>query len=160
MIAIRRILVPTDFSDPAAAALIYARALAEQFGSHLHIFHVVPEPYVYPWGTEISTMPLADILNQSDQLARTRLTELVSPDETPPGGLTTSAVIGAPVERILDYITEAGIDLVVIGTHGRGAMGHLLLGSVAERVVRRSTVPVLTVKEMQKPTEVKEPESQ
>ena len=65
MVSIRHILVPTDFSDPANSALKCARALAEEFGSHLHLFHVVPEPFVYPWGTEISTMPLVDLLAQS-----------------------------------------------------------------------------------------------
>lgn len=146
MIAIRQILVPTDFSDPANAALTYARTLAEEFGSHLHVFHVVPEPYVYPWGTEISTLPLADLMAQSEAMARTRLAELVPKDHPPKGGLTTSTSIGTPVDRILDYVKDKHIDLVVIGTHGRGAVGHLLLGSVAERVVRRSPVPVLTVK--------------
>jgi len=146
MIAIRQILVPTDFSDPAEAALKYARTLAEEFGSHLHIFHVVPEPYVYPWGTEISTLPLADLMAQSETLANTRLKELVAADQMPKGGLSTSTAIGTPVDRILDYIKDAHIDLVVMGTHGRSAVGHLLLGSVAERMVRRSPVPVLTVK--------------
>ena len=146
MISIRHILVPTDFSDPADAALEYARALAEEFRSRLHIFHVVPEPYVYPWGTEISTLPLADLLAQSEALSNTRLAELIPKDQAPEGGLTTSTAIGTPVDRILDYIKDSGIDLVVMGTHGRGPVGHLLLGSVAERVVRRSPVPVLTVK--------------
>ena len=146
MIAIRQILVPTDFSEPANAALKYARTLAEEFGSHLHIFHVVPEPYVYPWGTELSTMPLADLLAQSEAVSNTRLGELIPPNESPKGGLTTSTAIGTPVDRILDNIDDAHIDLVVMGTHGRGPVGHLLLGSVAERIVRRSPVPVLTVK--------------
>jgi nucleotide-binding universal stress UspA family protein len=146
MVSIRQILVPTDFSDPAGAALNYARALAEEFHSHLHIFHVVPEPYVYPWGTEISTLPLADLLAQSETLSNTRLAELIPKDQAPAGGLTTSTAIGTPVDRILDYINDSHIDLVVMGTHGRGPVGHLLLGSVAERMVRRSPVPVLTVK--------------
>lgn len=146
MVSIRHILVPTDFSEPAAAALTYARALAEEFGSHLHIFHVVPEPYVYPWGTEISTVPLADLMTQSEALANTRLAELIPSDQKPKGGLSTSTAVGTPVDRILDYIKDTHIDLVVMGTHGRGPVGHLLLGSVAERLVRRSPVPVLTVK--------------
>jgi len=146
MVSIRRILVPSDFSEPADAALKYARALAEEFGSHLHIFHVVPEPFVYPWGTEISTMPLVDLLTQSEALSNTRLAELIPKDQAPKGGLTTSTAIGTPVDRILDYIDDSHIDLVVMGTHGRGPVGHLLLGSVAERIVRRSPVPVLTVK--------------
>jgi universal stress protein A len=146
MVSIRQILVPTDFSEPAHAALKYARALAEEFHSHLHIFHVVPEPYVYPWGTEISTLPLADLMAQSEALSDTRLGELIPGDEAPKGGLTTSTAIGTPVDCVLDYIDTCHIDLVVMGTHGRGPVGHLLLGSVAERVVRRSPVPVLTVK--------------
>ena len=146
MVAIRQILVPTDFSDPANSALKYARALAEEFGSHLHIFHVVPEPYIYPWGTEISTLPLADLMAQSEALSNTRLGELIPNDQAPKGGLTTSTAIGTPVDRILDYIDDSHIDLVVMGTHGRGPVGHVLLGSVAERIVRRSPVPVLTVK--------------
>jgi universal stress protein A len=146
MVTIRNILVPTDFSEPATAALRYARALADEFGSHLHLFHVVPEPYVYPWGTEVSTLPLVDLLNQSEALSKQRLDELVPKASAPAGGLTTSTAIGSPVEAILDYVTRANIDMVIIGTHGRGAVGHLLLGSVAERIVRRSPVPVLTVK--------------
>ena len=146
MVAIRQILVPTDFSDPAAAALKYARALAEEFGSHLHIFHVVPEPFVYPWGTEISTLPLADLMAQSETLSRTRLAELIPKAQAPNGGLTTATAIGTPVDRILAYIDDSHVDLVVMGTHGRGPVGHLLLGSVAERIVRHSPVPVLTVK--------------
>ena len=146
MIAIQHILVPTDFSEPAAAALTYGRALAEEFNSHLHLLHVVPEPYVYPWGTEISTLPLVDLLTQSETLANTRLAELIPADDAPKGGLTTSTAIGTPVDRILEYIDEHHVDLVVLGTHGRGPVGHLLLGSVAERIVRRSPVPVLTVK--------------
>jgi nucleotide-binding universal stress UspA family protein len=146
MIAIRQILVPTDFSEPADAALNYARALAEEFGSRLHIFHVVPEPYVYPWGTEVSTLPLADLMAQSEALSNTRLAELIPAAEAPKGGVTTSTAIGTPVDCILDYIKNSNIDLVVMGTHGRGPVGHLLLGSVAERIVRRSAVPVLTVK--------------
>jgi len=146
MVSIRHILVPTDFSEPADAALKYARALAEEFGSHLHVIHIVQEPFVYPWGTEISTVPLAEITAQSRELATTRLTELVPRDQAPAGGVSTSTDVGIPVERILDYITRAKIDLVVMGTHGRGPVGHFLMGSVAERMVRRSPVPVLTVK--------------
>lgn len=146
MVAIRRILVPTDFSEPADAALRYARALAEQFGSTLHLMHIVPEPYVYPWGTEISTMPLVDLLAQSEEQAAERLKTLASESGALTDRVTTTTAIGTPVDRILQYVADEGIDLVVMGTHGRGAVGHLLLGSVAERIVRRSPVPVLTVK--------------
>jgi len=146
MVAIRRILVPTDFSDPAAAALRYGRALAEEFGSTLYLMHIVPEPYVYPWGTEVSTLPLVDLLAQSETQAAERLKALADDTGALAGRIKTVTAIGTPVDRILQYQADEGIDLIVMGTHGRGAVGHLLLGSVAERIVRRSPVPVLTVK--------------
>lgn len=146
MVAIRRILIPTDFSEPAEAALRYGRALAEEFGSTLHLMHVVPEPYIYPWGTEISTMPLVDLLTSSETQAADRLKTLVDDTGALSGRVKTITAIGTPVDKILQQVADDGIDLIVMGTHGRGAVGHLLLGSVAERIVRRSPVPVLTVK--------------
>jgi nucleotide-binding universal stress UspA family protein len=146
MVAIRRILVPTDFSEPADAALRYGRALAEEFGSALHLIHIVPEPYIYPWGTEISTMPLVDLLTQSEAQAGERLRTQIDDTGALKGRIKTSTAIGTPVDKILQCVADDGIDLIVMGTHGRGAVGHLLLGSVAERIVRRSPVPVLTVK--------------
>lgn len=145
MIPIRRILVPTDFSEPAGAALTWATTLAHEFHSHLYLLHVVPEPYAYPWGTELSTLPLNDILAQSEEAARQRLVELAAETKLPPDRVKTTAVVGTPVDQVLALIKDEQIDLVVLGTHGRGLVGHLLLGSVAERVVRRSPVPVLTV---------------
>ena len=78
MIPIHRILVPTDFSEPAHAALKWAATLAREFDSRLYLLHVVPEPYAYPWGTELSTLPLNDILAQSEEAARQRLIELAA----------------------------------------------------------------------------------
>jgi len=145
MIRIRHILVPTDFSEPADAALQYARALAQEFSSRLHLLHVVPEPYVYPWGTELSTLPLAELLTQSEDAAKKRLDQLVRDFDGTAETTEVSTAVGPPVDRILAYVTAHEIDLIVMGTHGRGMVGHLLLGSVVERVIRRSAVPVLTV---------------
>jgi nucleotide-binding universal stress UspA family protein len=145
MVPIQNILVPTDFSEPADAALRWATTLAQEFDSRLHLLHVVPEPYAYPWGTELSTLPLTDILAQSEQAARERLDQLARQCELPKDRIVAHAAIGTPVDQVLAYIASEHVDLVVLGTHGRGMVGHLLLGSVAERVVRRSPVPVLTV---------------
>jgi nucleotide-binding universal stress UspA family protein len=145
MIPIKRILVPTDFSEPAAAALKWATTLAQEFDGQLYLLHVVPEPYAYPWGSELSTMPLTDILAQSEQSAQERMRHLAAETHLPVDRVITRAVIGTPVDQILATVAEQNIDLVVLGTHGRGMVGHLLLGSVAERVIRRSPVPVLTL---------------
>jgi len=145
MIPIHRILVATDFSEPAQAALNWAATLARELGSQLYLLHVVPEPYAYPWGTELSMLPLNDILAQSEQAAHQRLEELAATTRLPAGRTVARSVVGTPVDQILGIVADERIDLVVLGTHGRGMVGHLLLGSVAERVVRRSPVPVLTV---------------
>lgn len=145
MIPIHRILVPTDFSEPAHAALKWATTLAKEFDSRVHLLHVVPEPYAYPWGTELSSLPLNEILSQSEEAARQRLGELAAETGLPADRLATTAVVGTPVDQVIALVKEEKIDLVVLGTHGRGPVGHFLLGSVAERVVRRSPVPVLTV---------------
>jgi nucleotide-binding universal stress UspA family protein len=147
MVPIRQILVPTDFSDTAAAALRWARTLAQEFDAHMHLLHVVAEPYLYPWGSELSAFPLNDVLAQSEEAARAQLGTLAGSLDLPVARVTTATALGTPVDRILEYAKEQGVDLIVMGTHGRGVVGHLLLGSVAERVVRRSTVPVLTIRQ-------------
>lgn len=145
MVPIHRILVPTDFSEPAQAALKWATTLAREFDSRIFLVHVVPEPYAYPWGTELSSLPLNEILTQSEEAARQRLGELAAETGLPAERVSTNAMVGTPVDQIIAQVKEQKIDLVVLGTHGRGPVGHFLLGSVAERVVRRSPVPVLTV---------------
>ena len=145
MIPIKRILVPTDFSDPAAAALRLATSFAQDMNARLYLVHVVPEPYAYPWGTEMSAFPINDVLAQSEEGARQHLNSLAAETGLPADRVVTQALVGTPVDQVLEMVKEHQIDLIVLGTHGRGLVGHLLLGSVAERVVRRSTVPVLTV---------------
>ena len=146
MIAIRHILVPTDFSAPADAALMYAATLAEKFGSHLELLHVIAMPTLYPMGAETAASlepePVADV----ETAARETLQQLAARSGLPADRIHVHTSTGTPVSGILDAIAEQRVDLVVMGTHGRGMIEHLLLGSVAERVVRSSPVPVLTVR--------------
>jgi nucleotide-binding universal stress UspA family protein len=144
MIAIREILVPTDFSEPAAAALEYAKELANAFGSRLHVMHVIATPPA-GWAAESMTYSWPTLLADLEANAREGLAHLMPP--TDPLASRTSLVtqVGLPVLDILEYVKTRNIDLIVMGTHGRGFMGHVLLGSVAERVVRLATVPVLTL---------------
>jgi nucleotide-binding universal stress UspA family protein len=145
MITLQNILVPTDFSEPADAALAYARELAEKFGGRIELLHVVAMPYLYPMGAEMSAFPMNELMTEVEMSARKTLEELAAGLGLTPGRVSVRTVVGTPVSEILDTIGEERIDLVVMGTHGRGMVEHLLLGSVAERVVRRSPVPVLTV---------------
>ena len=144
MSAMRNILVPTDFSEPAHAALDYARTLARQFDGRVHLLHVIATAQI-GWAIEGSAASWPNFLLELETEAWARLGQLVPPGD-PLFGLTTVEVVtGTPVEQILAYGAEHQIDLIVMGTHGRGLIGHMFLGSVAERVVRRATVPVLTV---------------
>jgi nucleotide-binding universal stress UspA family protein len=147
MISLKKVLVPTDFSACSDAAVRYARALCEAFDAELHLLHVVQDPYTQPWAAEAFPTPLGEMLEQWQQQARDRLATLVPEKETSRARMAT--VVGSPFLEIVRYAEEQQIDLIVIGTHGRGPIGHMLLGSVAEKVVRKSPCPVLTVRQPQ-----------
>jgi nucleotide-binding universal stress UspA family protein len=145
VIAIKSILVPTDFSECSDQALAYGRAMAATFGATLHLLHVVQDPYTQPWAAEAFPAPLGDMLAQWQEQARARLEGLVPDNER--AGVTVAVQVGGPFQEIVAYAEAQHIDLIVIGTHGRGPLGHMLLGSVAEKVVRRAPCPVLTVRQ-------------
>jgi len=136
-----RILLPTDFSDTAQHALDYARELAGRFGASVHLLHVVPDP-MQNWATE--AMPVVSDLAERWKADAQRRLEEIRLD----GPQTVRAVrIGHAFVEILQYDGDHAIDMIVMGTHGRGPVEHLLLGSVAEKVVRKASCPVLTVKQ-------------
>jgi nucleotide-binding universal stress UspA family protein len=145
MIVLKKILVATDFSEAADAALAYGRALARAFNARLHVLHVVDDMYLRLGGDAYAAV-LPELQQDVERLARERLDELVVDNDPTP--LPTDLIIreGAAAQEIVKYAKDADIDLVVVGTHGRGAMAHLLMGSVAERVVRTASCPVLTVR--------------
>ena len=145
MITIKTILVPVDFSETSAAARRYACALARAFGSDVHLLHVVQDPYVQPWAAEAFGVSLAGVLERWEQDARTQLDGMRPTDEMAERVHCVTRV-GHPFVEIVNYAAEHTVDLIVMGTHGRGAVAHMLLGSVAERVVRKAPCPVLTVR--------------
>jgi nucleotide-binding universal stress UspA family protein len=136
------ILVPTDFGYASDAAIGYARMLAARFGASLHLLHVVDEPG--SWSEVYAAIP--DIRDRLSADAARRL-EALAACLPAPLHATSAVVCGAPVPGIVKEAESRGADLIVMGTHGRRGMGHLLLGSVAERVVRLAPCPVLTVRE-------------
>lgn len=136
------IIVPTDFSYASDAALGYARMLAARFGASLHLLHVVDEPG--SWSEVYAAIPEIQLRLSADAARRLEAMAACLP---PPLHATSAVVCGAPVPSIVKAAESRGADLIVMGTHGRRGMGHLLLGSVAERVVRLAPCPVLTVRE-------------
>ena len=136
-----RILLPTDFSDTAQYALDYARELAGRFDATVHLLHVVPDPLQT---LAVEAAPVVSDLAASWTADAERRLEEVRLD----GPRTVRAVrAGHAFVEILRYAADNAIDLIVMGTHGRGPVEHLLLGSVAEKVVRKASCPVLTVKQ-------------
>jgi nucleotide-binding universal stress UspA family protein len=141
-----RVIVPTDFSPCAEEAWALARRLAAVCGSELVLVHVVVE--AAPYGEGAFTMERSRQLYEATrQWAADTLEKWVA--EARDTGLRARAVLrsGAPHREIVALATDERADLVVMGTHGRGGLNRMLLGSVADRVVRLAPCPVLTVRE-------------
>ena len=144
---ITRILVPTDFSEAADQALNYAKTLATQLGASLHLLHVFSDPYATSTLVPDVYAPLPPALREhAMQDARANLLERLNGIDGPRFHGTSEIVTGLAAKEIAKYAAETGIDLIVMGTHGRRGFAHLLLGSVAEYLVRTSPCPVLTVR--------------
>jgi nucleotide-binding universal stress UspA family protein len=147
MITLKRILVATDFSEPSDAALTYGRELASRFGATLHVLHIAENVYAGAFGAEGFIAINPDLQEQIAADARRRLAELlIDSDGSGPATVPAVVVATSPALAIVDYAKDQDIDVIVMGTHGRGAFAHLILGSVAERVVRFAPCPVLTVR--------------
>ena len=140
----RRILVPLDFSSASDSALDAARLLAVRFEASLHLLHVLPEIYV-DGGSEAFTAEAPEVRTLRLMNARDRLTHRI-PVDFRPSRVTTEVIFGAAADTIAAYAADNHFDLIVIGTHGRKGMAHLLRGSVAERVVRAAQCPVMTTR--------------
>jgi universal stress protein A len=141
----QKILVPVDFSPHSAEAVRVAADLARRFESSLTLVHVYdPLVYALPDGFTYMPQPAIDQLLQafSDQLAQTKREAL----EAGAPRVDTQVLQGIVAGAIIDRATRGAFDLIVMGTHGRTGMQHVLVGSTAERVVRLATCPVLTVK--------------
>jgi nucleotide-binding universal stress UspA family protein len=146
---LRHILVPVDFSDAAKAAVRHAQQLALLYGAKLHLLHVVEE-VVYPsaYGVEPPVLPIEDVVTRVE----TSMGAMVR-DELGDERVRVTATVGYAPMTILDYAEDTGADLIVIATHGRSGLDRVLLGSVAERVLRRSPIPVFVVKPEEKSLE-------
>lgn len=139
------ILVPTDFSPPSDAALSHAKELAARFDARLSLLHVVTSPQAAGvWTPDVYVPASPETQERFLREARARLENAVTADERARFNVTIEADIGAVVEKIQDYVRAQHVDLIVMGTHGRKGLAHLFLGSVAERVLRGASCPVLT----------------
>lgn len=142
---IKKILAPTDFSEPSRKALRYARVFAEQFGATLVVLHVI-EPIVYP--ADFGYLPVDAPVVEAERIENIQK-ELERVTAEIGHGITTKTAVrsGRPWKEITDFAAAEGADLVVVSTHGYTGLEHALLGSVAEKIVRHAHCPVLVVRE-------------
>jgi nucleotide-binding universal stress UspA family protein len=141
---IRTILCPTDFSPGSAAATTYAVELARKLGAKVHLLHVHPLPMLT--APDGGVMLPADVLAEVSEASAQALRRLATEWRAKGVEIETHLADGAPHHEILRLAQEIDADMIVMGTHGRTGVAHLLVGSVAEKVVRASHTPVLTVR--------------
>lgn len=144
MYIVKNILVPTDFSDCSAAAIEHASTFAVMYDARLHVLHVMKDLPSHTTPRTISGAenipPYRHIPTEDD------LGEFVERWLTRQQKVVQAVKYGQPHKEIVKYAHDENIDLIVMATHGRTGLTHLLMGSVAEKIVRFSTIPVLTVK--------------
>jgi nucleotide-binding universal stress UspA family protein len=142
---IRHILAPTDFSDYSKKAISDAFELARTFGAKLSLLHVI-EPPPYPIEGFAPSAVGADLLGDLEQQASTELAQVLPDAQEATVEVTRAVAIGSPSQKIVETAEAEHVDLIVMATHGRTGLSHLLIGSVAERVVRTAPCPVLTIR--------------
>src|SRR3954464_12208565 len=142
MIDLKTVLVPTDFSDTSMVAVKYGAALASAFHAKLCLLHVVHGGI----GDDIINAATLGMLTSAQQSAAERLAEILTTQEK--GALKPEYVVrvGAPDVEVVEYAREHDVDLIVVATRGRGAIAHILEGSLADRLVRKAPCPVLIVR--------------
>ena len=145
MIKLKKVLVPTDFSDSARHAFTYGVSFAREYKAELVLLHVV-ENLTVGYASDLFPVPMAEVFQEISGYARTELAKLA--EEAKQKGVATSDVVaqGKPSAEIIRYAAENGVDMIVLGTHGKGMLDQALFGSTTERVVRRAPCPVLTVR--------------
>lgn len=141
----KRICCPVDFSDASRAALEVAADLARRNGATLTLLHAYPIPgYTLPDGSVVAS---PNMMQELAAAAEQHLADWrAEAERLGAAGAKTEKVVGEPAREIVAWAGANGADLLVLGTHGRTGFEHALLGSVAERVVRKAACPVLTVR--------------
>jgi nucleotide-binding universal stress UspA family protein len=140
MSTFKRILAATDFSEASRDALDLARALAHEAGAELTVMHACEVPAFTEFAASV------DLITPLEELGRSKLDALLPSVRAECPGAKGVIKVGVAWDEILAVAAEVRADLIVMGTHGRRGVVHAILGSVAERVVRLSTIPVLTVR--------------
>ncbi len=140
-----KILVPIDFSEYTDDIVNCASEIARRFGSSLHLLHVIPNmDYFTPYESFMAAENMVEVQKGIAGEVEKDLEAVAAKIQDIP--VTKAIRTGVAFVELVDYVRQEGIGLVVMGTHGRGGLEHILIGSVAEKVVRKSPCPVLTIR--------------
>lgn len=142
---IKNILFPTDFSKGARAAMDYAISLARDYDARLMLLYVIQDISIAEWYTP-SSISATDLVEDMEKGAYKEMDRWAAEAEAEVKNVEKIVVRGVPFVEIIKTAKEKNADLIVIGTHGRTGIDHMLFGSTAEKVVRKSPCPVLTVR--------------
>jgi nucleotide-binding universal stress UspA family protein len=145
--AMKNIIVAVDFSSATPQVVAEAVSLAESFGAGLQLLHVIePEPAYTAYGFTPDEFPIMNSFHEeAKRRARLKLGELLAQVRVGIPRATSHLAEGNPLRELLEYVKQSHADFVVIGSHGHGVIASLLLGSLAEGMVRKATVPTLVV---------------
>jgi nucleotide-binding universal stress UspA family protein len=145
VIKLKKVLVPTDFSESAKHAFTYGVSFAREYKAELVLLHVV-ENLTVGYASDLFPVPMAEVFQEISGYAKAELAKLA--EEARQKGIAVSELVaqGKPSAEIIRYAAENGVDMIVLGTHGKGMLDQALFGSTTERVVRRAPCPVLTVR--------------
>ena len=141
----KNILAPTDFSDVSNSAVAYAGKLAVATGARLHLHHAMSGALSGKGG--VGASHLGHALDDAETEGKAKLDELLDKDERAKLSLTSYVGLGQPADQITEYAAKHGVDLIVMGTHGRSGFEKVWLGSVTEKVLRHASCPVLVVRQ-------------
>jgi nucleotide-binding universal stress UspA family protein len=146
MIDHKRIRVPTDFSKPSQNALHYGAAFAAKFRAELYLLHVVQDLAVFIPDAVTVTPPISPPMEELTAAVRAALDRLIRENNLQGLQVHPEVREGTPFYEIIQFARDKEIDLIVMGTHGHTGLAHVLMGSVTEKVVRKASCPVLSVR--------------
>jgi nucleotide-binding universal stress UspA family protein len=145
VIKLKKVLVPTDFSESARHALTYGISFAREYEAELELLHVV-ENLTVGYASDLFPVPMAEVFQEISGYAKAELATLGAEARAKKVKVVEQVAQGKPSAEIIRFAKENEVDMIVLGTHGKGMLDQALFGSTTERVVRRAPCPVLTVR--------------
>jgi nucleotide-binding universal stress UspA family protein len=145
VIKLKKLLLPTDFSESARHALNYGISFAREYEAELQLLHVV-ENLTVGYASDLFPVPMAEVFQEISGYAKAELAKLGAEARAKNVDVAEHVVQGKPSAEIIRFARENEVDMIVLGTHGKGMLDQALFGSTTERVVRRAPCPVLTVR--------------